>query len=539
MSLSNSRRPVDMRASRGQRSIVALAIGVLGYLAAARSIAAEPYPLPAANPVEIQILNEQNRPAADLVKRAEAALVAGHLERALQVYTEASRAAPRSGPLHRRRCELLTALGRKVQALEACKLALRDGGNVVDLRVNVAAMLSGPGMPTSDTVISSTAMADGAQRQLPGKPWGYAALADIARRIGDEKMMRTNLAALESLAPGHYETLRAKALAPPSWRWLKVAGWGAFLLVTLLALSRTAIRWFRRARLDAAPQIALLLLTLTVAAPTAVLAAEPPAPPPGPLISDRLSDLPIDESDPEKSIPTPEQANRDPLQFGYWLMDMASLAEEAEKKQDWRSAIRYYQALVKTVPDKSISYGKLCNAYERLGERDNGLRACRDALSKPGARGDDYSRYTRLLLDHPGAVTAAEQTEVADIIKHLRQDGTSPLNADEIQCFLGARMQDLEMLEGCVTALIAAAPDDPRTITYHWTLAMGKRQYDDAARLMERAKIAGVKPERISEMQAILKSAQARGRMPLFGGAIIGVAGLAFLVFRRASRRPA
>ena len=69
-----------------------------------------------------------------------------------------------------------------------------------------------------------------------------------------------------------------------------------------------------------------------------------------------------------------------------------------------------FGALAKAVPDRSVSYGKMCAAYEALGERDHGLESCRDALGRQGVRVEDFSRYVRLLLDHQGPATSAEQT---------------------------------------------------------------------------------------------------------------------------------
>ena len=517
------------------RSTVVASVFLVGFIDAGNALA-EPYPIAAANPVEVKILAEENRPAWELATRAERVLEAGQLEKAADLYAQSRLAAPRSGFVPRRHCELLIALGRKEQAVEACGQALRHGGNVVDLRVNVAALTSGPGLPTVDEIINAIIMADGAQTQLPGKPWGYAAWADIGRRIGDQEMMQINLAALDRLAPEHHETLRAKALAPRSFRWLKTVGWATLGLIGLVAALRSLSRAARKARLRPDPQVALLAVTvvgLLTASPTLAGATQAPAGPVAPLVGESLGDMPINKADPEKSIPTPEQANRNPVQFAYWLMDMAGQAEDAEQKKNWRGAIKYYRALAKAVPEKSITYAKICRAYEELGERANGLQACRDALGRQGARADDYSRYVRLLLDHNGVVTANERAEVTQIMKHLRSEASNSLEAEEIQCFLGVRTQDVKMLESCVTALIAAAPYDPRTVAYHWALATAKGNFDEAAGLLERAKSAGVKPERIAEMEATIASGRTRQRLPMVGGAILGATGLAFLFIRK------
>jgi hypothetical protein len=397
-------------------------------------------------------------------------------------------------------------------------------------------------------------MADGAQRQLPGKPWGYAAWAEIARRIGDQALLKLSMKELERLAPDHYETRRARALAPHSFGWARAAGWIVLLSVVALGLYRD-LSSARRRRRPAGPQVAFVLLLaagLLLAPPDAAIAA-PPAPPPpaaqppelmGPPSAERLSDIPIDKRNPESSIPTPEQANANPVQFGYWLMDMATQAEEAEKKKDWRSAIGFYRALARAVPEKSVSFAKICRAYEELGERENGLSTCRLALGKEGAGADDYSRYVRLLLSHPGPVTSAERDEVSEIVKHMRQDPAAGLGALDVQCQLAVRTGDVPTLQECVSALIAAAPQDPRTVSYHWALAVAKRDFPEAARLVQRARTAGVTDDGIAQMEDLLQRWQARRRWPLWGGVIVAVAALVFLLFRlyprpRMVRKPA
>ncbi len=47
-------------------------------------------------------------------------------------------------------------------------------------------------------------------RRAPRQPWGYAAKADIARRIGDTLMLSSALDDLRRFAPGHYETTRVE-----------------------------------------------------------------------------------------------------------------------------------------------------------------------------------------------------------------------------------------------------------------------------------------------------------------------------------------
>lgn len=519
---------------------------------------AENWPLAPAPPVDVDRLRAGNPQAADLANQAEAAMAGGRLGDALALYEQAAWLAPRSGLPDRRRCEILTALGRRDSAIDACNLATNYGGSVRDLRATVGAIMSGERPPTSDQVVNAFSMASGAQRLLPGQPYGYAALADIARRIGDGAMLAANIESLQRYAPTHEETRRAQALEPRAHGGLRLAAWAIVFLGVLAAIGGAVRRRLGRRRHvfgaagDGFGRQALTLIAVcaTMGGSPTVLAAHSPASPapsaagaePQPVPAARppeqLGSYPIDDANPSAHLPTPEEANANPIQFGYLLMDLATKAELAEKREDYAGAVKYYLALAKAVPNRSVSYGKMCRNLELMGDRDNGLWACREALGREGVRVEDYQRYVRLSLDHKGPVTAAERTEVDDIAKHLREDPATKSAADEVDCQLGARTGDVGMLATCVAALTAVAPKDPKTISYQWVLAVEKQNYDEAARLMRKATSAGLKPAGVAKMEEILRAKKLRARMPILGAAALLALGAAVAVILRRRMSP-
>jgi hypothetical protein len=224
--------------------LLAAAAILLGAAPGCRSsvVPVEPLPLPALSAAELQRLEGQNAAVVGFAQKAEAAIAAGQLDRAADLYAQARQGNPRHGLPHRRHCEVLTRLGRREPALAACKLALQWGAGVADLRAAVGAIVSADRPLTLDEVADATILATGARRLLPGQPHGYAAFADIARRIGDQEMLRANLAELERWAPGHPETLRARALMPRSFDWLR----SAVALALLALLVAAAIRGLQR-----------------------------------------------------------------------------------------------------------------------------------------------------------------------------------------------------------------------------------------------------------------------------------------------------
>jgi hypothetical protein len=475
---------------------------------------------PPAASVEIDRLSAQNPSAGAMVRRAEGALAAGDVAGAAELYRQARRLAPLSGFADRRHCQMLAELGQRDAAVAACRLALEHGATVLDLRAMVGALMSGPQAPSVADVMDASTMAAGAKRLRSGDVGGYAAFEDIARRLDDRPLVATYLAELQRVAPGDPETRRALALAPRAWLWARGLGWAALLVLCGLALRRRGA-------------IALaVLLAWSAGARAQDGDKQPPA--------DHISSYELNEADPENHLPTKAEIDANPLQFGYLLMDLASKADGAASKGDHQTAAKYYRALAKAVPERSIAFGQLCREYEALGLRKEGVEACRAALGRPGVRVEDYSRYVRLLLDHPGSLTAAEKGDATEIIKHLRADPATRAGADDVQCQLGARLVDARLLDECVAGLVVAAPRDPKTIAYQWTLAMARRDRAGATRQLERAKAAGIKPEGIARMEEGLRKLEARRRLPLVGAAALLAIGalLATYLWRRSSTPP-
>jgi tetratricopeptide (TPR) repeat protein len=517
--------------------VVAL-FSILGPVACSRTV-----PLPAAHELEIRDLGRASRPAADLVIRAEAALKQNHLAEADQLLVQARQVVPDSGFLARRHCEVLAALGRRDEALEACKVANHRIGSVVELRASVGAVMAGAGPFTMDMFSDANMMASGAQRLRTDLPWGYAAFADIAKRLGDREMMRINVAELERVAPEHGETKRAVASLPPRWLWARGVGWAALLLATISAVAQSASRRGARNKArpgrSAAAVIVVCLASLSqsphaAAAPASKLAAQPPAAPDDvPKAEDKFSAFQVNDEDPAGHLPTEAQANGNPLQFGYLLMDLSAKAQAAVAKGDHKAAIKYYQALSKAVPGKSVSFSRTCREYEALGDRTAALAACREALGRSGVEVEDYDRYVRLTLDHPGAVTAVEKEDIVEIIKHLRASPSTRASASDLECQLAARLGDVKLLETCVADLLVTAPRQSRTVTYQWSLALHKGDAGAATRLIEQAKKAGVQSPGIAKMVEATAALRAHRRLPIVGLLIAAAALILGLYFWR------
>jgi tetratricopeptide (TPR) repeat protein len=483
----------------GSRCFIA-ALSVAAISGEARAAAADPLE----DVDHARLLSET--PAADeAVRQGEAAVRSGDPARAAALFARARELAPRSPLPARRHCTVLAMLGRQQEALDACDKARMNGGSAADMRATVSAYLARPGAPTANELSRAMHYAGLSQQREPTLRYGAESRCDIARKIGDAHMLRACLADLQRLAPEHEETARmlASAAGGTPWRlWLGLAAIALLSLGTLAhALRRTIkLRPPRQKQAGPAPVVvALVLGAMLPAAAGRARAAEAPARPE----RAELSEYAIDDANPEASVPSQEKANSNPIQFGYLIQDLLDRADAATKRKDHAAAVRYYRAIVKAVPDKSVGLAKLCQAYEANGEIDTALKACGVALTKDGVTVDDHLRFARLMLGRPGALTKEEGGLLQSTISHLRRQPGGQARAEQLQCDLALKVGDGPMLEACASTLGKLAPDDPRTIGYQWALALQQRDRDQARLLLERARRAGVSAQGIAAMEAL------------------------------------
>jgi tetratricopeptide (TPR) repeat protein len=496
---------------------------------------------------EITRLTTRHPGAFAHLEKGEDLAMAGQTQQALAEFQDAGKNAPESSLIARRECQALTILGRRSEAVQACLRALKTEASAMDLRAMVAALMSGSEAPTTTELAQAMRLARRAVDSMPQEPWGYAAECDIAERIADARMLESCLADLQRVAPRHYETVRALAAAAPhgiTWRvW---AGWSAILLLALGTAAHALWRALSDAigrRRSERPAIvsAALLLALSVGpspwtpAHADATVAEAPA---ANAHKGMLSDWAIDDNDPESSVPSDHRRDRNPLQFGYWLMDLAYKGVQATKRGDHYAAIKFYKAMVKAVPDRSVSFTRLCESYEAAGDWKNAVETCATALTRPGVTVNDYQHYFKLALAKNGALTGAEIEILSNVIQHVRDDPSGHDLADDLECQLGVRLEDVSRLQKCTAALAARAPDDPKTLSYEWALALKRGNMKEAAAVLERARSTEMKPEGIEQMERGMASAQAIRRRRLYalglgGLAIIAGAGLAALFATR------
>lgn len=331
---------------------------------------------------------------------------------------------------------------------------------------------------------------------------------------------------LGRIAPDDVEARRASTLLAsrcPPWRFW--TGWLAIVAVVLLTIADTIRRSAsgRHGRKAAAALAAVGVILLAVQG--SALAEGPPEAPHGALSNPRgaLSKWKIDDEQPDRDIPDEKARNADPLEFGYWLQDLALKGEQASARGDHAAAVKFYVTMAKAVPDSAVSYVKACEEYEALGDITNAIDTCGGALTQDGVKVGDYTHFVHLVLSRPGPLGDKQAAAVTNVIKHMKENPDARNAADDLECEVGVRTSNVVQLRECTAALAARAPDDPKTVTYEWALAIQEGRFDQARKLIERAGSLGVP---IDAMKQTTVSSEKRYWLRL----LVALVGLAMLV---------
>lgn len=195
----------------------------------------------------------------------------------------------------------------------------------------------------------------------------------------------------------------------------------------------------------------------------------------------------IDHADPESKLPTVEESNRRPLQFGYLLMDLEESAVAARKAGDYERALKHHRALLKLVPERAMAYRAVCADYASLNRHDLAFAACRDALGHEGATVDDAAQLVLLAAKRPGGVDAKELEDARATIAHLAEQDATLTAALELECDLDVQIHDQTGLRECSKKLSARTPNSPRALAFAWRVAMDDRDYPRAREIVKQA----------------------------------------------------
>jgi len=465
---------------------------------------------------DLATLQRRDPAFAAALLRGEAELRAGALPAAAATFAGLAKQAPESALTLRRYCQVLTELGQRQPAIEACEAAIRQRQSAPTFRALVRALMSAS--PTPEDLTFATQLASAAQRRQDDQPWGLAARADIAERMGDEKMLQSSVLELERIAPGHYETLRARqalnGFLLPNWAWAGWAGLGLALFGTLAHAAFAPLTRRRARRRVLGVAASLVLVGATQLVPRPAFAAGDAAQATGAREPDdgALSKWPVSDADPKKSLPTPAQRDANPMEFGYHMMDLADKADRAKAKGDFLGVGKYYEAMAIAVPDRAIGYRKSCEGYEKAGDLEKALQMCRGALGAQGLELGDYLHFAQLLLAKPGPLAPTEVEDLTAITAHLKGETGGMVAGLQVQCGLAQRLDDVKLLEECATAVAKETPNDPKLPIYQWGIAMKREDYGRAREILAGARKSAVATPGIDVMDRMTQEQSALGR---------------------------
>jgi tetratricopeptide (TPR) repeat protein len=515
-------------------------------LFASASARAEPAPLRTASDLkELARMGALHPQALALFNEGDALLARGDALEAAHRFQKASELAPEIALLLRRQGQALTWAGYRGDALEACRksISLASTGAAPALRAAVGAFMSTT--PTSEELAVALNYARLAAEKSGTQPWAYAARCDIALRLGEPTMLKTCKQQLLTLAPGHYETDRVAGSNLAQTSLAVFAAWGAAALLALYTLAHAILRAFspRRGRdrsALSASGAALALVVSVVSLPArADIASEKVAP------SGGLGKWKVNLQDPISSVPTPAERDGNPIEFGYHVMDLGDLTGQAEQRGDHALAAKLSEAMVKAVPDAAGGYRRACHFNELAGNRERALMFCRGALAVEGVIVDDYLRYTQLVFALSTTFKKPQIDDFTAIIQHLKSEAKAEGPAAIVQCQLATRIEDRRGLEACTQVLAKLAPNDPKTISFQWTLAMLRGDMSQAQKLFAAAKEKSLNPEAVETMQKAMQAElsvprrlQRNWHVLLAGAGGLMVVGLS-LSLRRRGKGPA
>jgi len=252
----------------------------------------------------------------------------------------------------------------------------------------------------------------------------------------------------------------------------------------------------------------------------------------------------VNDADPESKVPTVDQANANPLQFGYFLMDLAEHAELAVKRGNFDHAAAYYRAMAKAVPERSVSFQKQCEMYERGGHMDEAITACRTALDREGVTARDFERYVQLVLAHKLPLSAELRTDLTSVFAHLDQDANAKLLVTRLRCRTAAATRDVDQLAECAPVLLASAPELPESHVFGFLHALLSGNVEAAEKEVALARKAGLDAAAADKLQQRVDAARADassarwsglGRYGLAAAALAAL--LALFVAARGQRR--
>lgn len=138
-----------------------------------------------------------------------------------------------------------------------------------------------------------------------------------------------------------------------------------------------------------------------------------------PRPGDLASKWPVDDENPMGHVPSVEDRNGDPLEFGYFLQDLMARAQVSQGAENWPDVVKYGEALAVALPDVARPFSMLCVAYAKVGKMEVAHAYCARATNLAGARVIDHLRFLDLTL-RKEKLTQEDLDAAEASLNHLR-----------------------------------------------------------------------------------------------------------------------
>ena len=107
-----------------------------------------------------------------------------------------------------------------------------------------------------------------------------------------------------------------------------------------------------------------------------------------------------------------------------------------------------------------------------------------------------------MILAKPGNLSNELRDEVYVAIDHVQKEAQLGAVPDLLRCDASLRFQDWPMLKTCTDRLAMVAPNDAKTVSFQWALAVHDHDKVQAEALVDRARTLRMDPAGIQKMEA-------------------------------------
>jgi len=148
----------------------------------------------------------------------------------------------------------------------------------------------------------------------------------------------------------------------------------------------------------------------------------------------------------------------------------------------------------------------------------------------------DFRRFVELVLSRSGPLSQEQRQELDAAITHMEKEAELGALPAALRCEVALRSRDFGTMESCTRVLATLAPNDPKTVSFEWALAVNKHDKAAAVRFLDRARQVGITSEGLAKMDTATRN-MAAGRPLRLAAVMVAGLSLAFVLYAFAAHR--